>query len=1167
MLAALLLLAVAGVAAGGTRPPRHYATDASRSIDAPLNVHIVCHSHDDSGWLKTVDQYYYGANNTIQVAGVQYILDTVVQALAANPHRKFIYSEMSFFMRWWDQQDDDTRALVSKLVGDSQLEFVNGGYVQHDEATAHYVAMVDQTTLGHTFLRKTFGVVPRVGWQIDPFGHSATQAGLLSAQVGFDALFFGRADYQDMEHRRNLTAMEVVWQGSGSLADATVFTGNFPSGNYGPPTGFAYEWGDPPLMDDPRLAEYNVQERVDAFVERCGEQAAVTRGNDIMLTIGSDFQFANAHMQFKNLDKLIHHVNADGRINAFYSTPTQYASAKHSYGERWPLKQDDFFPYADFPHALWTGYFTSRPASKAFIRGATSYLQAARQLEASLGRPDPKQGGPTTDALEEAVALMQHHDAVTGTAKQHVVNDYHQRLHSGLKEAQGVVMSGLERLIRGEYRPTRSGSGSSSDGNAHRAGEGDGSWAPSAAAATASQRRLQENVQGDAHLHVPQGQQGQQGPNPVDGPLHLEVCDWLNITACSATVHLSSAGKGILVAAYNPLGWSREAVVRVPVSTATTCGWAVTGPEGEQVAAQLLPVPPSTLALQQLMATVNATCPMTFADAEVSFVARLPPVGYSTFMLQPSEAASGGGCTSTQASAGRAAAASASSAPAAAGQQGEGSKARAGMHEGEEGVLDNGLVRLEFDTHTGLLSSMSAGGVSAKLSTHFAWYNASDGLDSQENRGQGSGAYIFRPNGLYNVSGDAAGGSSLWRGLWQRLGLGGSSAQPAVKLDIVARGNTVWEARQVFGDWATLVTRLYRGQSHAEVEWTVGPIPFEDGLGKEVVLAYSSDVDSGDEFWTDSNGREMIKRVRDFRPTWELNQTEAVAGNYYPLTAAMYIQDQQRQLAVLTERAQGGASLRSGHMEVMVHRRILSDDMRGVDEPLNETACGCTKCNCPGLVVRGRHWLVLSPREEAAKPRRTLQQELNDPPLLAFAPIPHQIGSLQGGRIGLRREFSLSEGHILHSNVHLLTLKDTGSSYLVRLAHLYQAGEDPGLSQPTTENLNAMLQLLHYQAIRELSLSGNQLRSDMQRRRLRFDAGDSLSNGTVWMSNGAGEGGSGAGALPGVATAGAAGEEEDARLRAGAQVIDCSSGCSNGELLVTLQPMEVRTFELIYRPT
>ena len=54
-------------------------------------------------------------------------------------------------------------------------------------------------------------------------------------------------------------------------------------------------------------------------------------------------------------------------------------------------------------------------------------------------------------------------------------------------------------------------------------------------------------------------------------------------------------------------------------------------------------------------------------------------------------------------------------------------------------------------------------------------------------------------------------------------------------------------------------------------------------------VRYESNITSKDTFYTDSNGREMIKRVRDYRPTWKLNVTEPVSGNYYPLTASMYI--------------------------------------------------------------------------------------------------------------------------------------------------------------------------------------------------------------------------------------------------------------------------------------
>ncbi|XP_020597206.1 probable alpha-mannosidase At5g66150, partial [Phalaenopsis equestris] len=62
-------------------------------VDGKLNVHLVPHTHDDVGWLKTVDQYYVGSNNSIQDACVKNVLDSLVVALLKDPNRKFVYAE------------------------------------------------------------------------------------------------------------------------------------------------------------------------------------------------------------------------------------------------------------------------------------------------------------------------------------------------------------------------------------------------------------------------------------------------------------------------------------------------------------------------------------------------------------------------------------------------------------------------------------------------------------------------------------------------------------------------------------------------------------------------------------------------------------------------------------------------------------------------------------------------------------------------------------------------------------------------------------------------------------------------------------------------------------------------------------------------------------------
>jgi lysosomal alpha-mannosidase len=56
----------------------------------------------------------------------------------------------------------------------------------NDEAATHYNSIIDQHSLGAEFLRDQFGECgrPKIGWQVDPFGHSREQ-GSLFAQVSF----------------------------------------------------------------------------------------------------------------------------------------------------------------------------------------------------------------------------------------------------------------------------------------------------------------------------------------------------------------------------------------------------------------------------------------------------------------------------------------------------------------------------------------------------------------------------------------------------------------------------------------------------------------------------------------------------------------------------------------------------------------------------------------------------------------------------------------------------------------------------------------------------------------------------------------------------------------------------------------------------------------------
>eukprot|EP00271_Cylindrocystis_brebissonii_P018981 TRINITY_DN556_c0_g1_i1.p1 TRINITY_DN556_c0_g1~~TRINITY_DN556_c0_g1_i1.p1 ORF type:complete len:1134 (+),score=191.83 TRINITY_DN556_c0_g1_i1:196-3597(+) len=1022
-----------------------YKTNAG-PVKGKLNVHLVPHSHDDVGWLKTIDQYYVGTNNSIQVACVQYILDTVIEKLLENPDRKYIQVEQAFFQRWWREQSEETKWGVRKLVKRGQLEFINGGWCMHDEASTHYIDMIDQTTLGHRYIKEQFNKVPTVTWQADPFGHSAVQAYLLSAEAGFDAVFFARADWQDILKRRKTRSMEFVWRASDSLGETADVFGGVTHFHYTAPDGFHYAETNPspPFQDDPDLYDVNVKERVDAFIKLAEEQASQFRTNHIMWTMGDDFAYGNAHSWFKNLDKLIHYVNLDGRVNTFYSTPSIYVEQKHAAEEEWPLKKHDFFPYADSPHNFWTGYFTSRPTFKGYVRSLSALLQTVRQLETMVGRQP--HGGPTSDLLEEAMAVSQHHDAVSGTEKQHVANDYSTRLYKGQLEAARVFTSALATLIGQQAASSVAGATEEDEVNGDTQRTEDSSMG---------------SVSPVENLSV----------SPSALPTVFEHCGLFNISYCPVSQEALASGKTLVVVLYNPLAWSRKEFVSIPVGASSTVG--VTDSKGDVVESQIVPVLRISAAARSFYVEAEAGAKLDGSNGndepqELIFEAEVPPLGFSTYFVSPLVGGSDGAAFVSKAE-----------------------KVQASVANNVAvsiGGSKSAGIEMRFSAAAGRISQIvnHNTGVSCRLKQSMLWYNASNGIEAGP---QASGAYIFRPNSSdpFPLPPDEA---------------------EVVQMSIV-RGPLVEDVQQTFSPWASQVVRIFRGRAHAEVQFKVGPIPIDDDFGKEVITRMSTDLASAKTFYTDSNGRDYLKRVVDYREDWKINVTDPVAGNYYPVNSGIYIGEETgegREFSVLVDRSVGAASLEDGEIEVMLHRRLLHDDNKGVAESLNETVCVGDKCE--GRSVLGTYYVSVDSKSRAARWRREQTQRILFPLQMAFtttesspatiaaalwsethATTYSAVAAESPGGAGA----SLEEPGLfreLPPNVALITMQELAAdkSILIRLAHLYEACEDAELSQLASVDLADFFPKGKVKHVVETTLTANQEKRKLRRRTWKLES-------------------------------------------------------------------------------
>ncbi|KAL2505094.1 Alpha-mannosidase 2 [Abeliophyllum distichum] len=818
-----------------------------------LKVFVVPHSHNDPGWKLTVEEYYDRQS--------RHILDTIVETLSKDNRRKFIWEEMSYLERWWRDASDVKKESFINLVRNGQLEIVGGGWVMNDEANSHYFAIIEQITEGNMWLNETVGVIPKNSWSIDPFGYSSTMAYLLR-RMGFENMLIQRTHYELKKELAWDKNLEYVWRQSWDADETTdIFVHMMPFYSYDIPhtcgpepavccqfdfarmRGFVYElcpWGEHPVETN----QENVKERALKLLDQYRKKSILYRTNTLLIPLGDDFRYISideAEAQFRNYQLLFDYINSDPSLNAEanFGTLDDYFRTLREEADRinysrpgeigsgqiggFPSLSGDFFTYADRNQDYWSGYYVSRPFFKAVDRVLEQTLRGAEMMMAFLlgycQKPQceklPTGFSYKLTAARRNLALFQHHDGVTGTAKDHVVEDYGTRMHMALQDLQIFMSKAIEVLL-----------GIRHEKNDHNPAQ----FEP-------AQVRSKYNVQ----------------------PVHRTI-----------SLH---EGTVQTVVIFNPLEQTRNEVVMVVVErpdvTVLDSNWTC-------VKSQISP---------ELRHDKNK---MFTGKHRVYWKASISALGLQTYYIANGFV----GCEKAKPARLRVFTPSNDlSCPA---------PYTCTKLESDTVEIRNQHQTLTFRVNHGVLQKISHNdGHMYVVDEEIGMYSSTE-----------SGAYLFKPNGEADPIIQDAGQIVVSEG--------------HLVQEVHSYPNTAWETSPVSHS-----TRIYNVENTVqdfvvEKEYHVELLG-HDFNDKELIARYKTDIDNRRVFYSDLNGFQMSRR--------ETYDKIPLQGNYYPMPSLSFMQDPNGQrFSVHTRQSLGVASLKNGWLEIMLDRRLVRDDGRGLGQ-------------------------------------------------------------------------------------------------------------------------------------------------------------------------------------------------------------------------------------------
>lgn len=117
-------------------------------------------------------------------------------------------SQIGFFKHWYTTDINDAqRNSLKEILKTRFWEILGGGFVEHDEAGAYYDDIIDNFQIGLHWLKKQFGYAPKVAISADSFGHSQSNAAILS-HIGIEGSLVERSD----EHILTKNKTQFLWK-------------------------------------------------------------------------------------------------------------------------------------------------------------------------------------------------------------------------------------------------------------------------------------------------------------------------------------------------------------------------------------------------------------------------------------------------------------------------------------------------------------------------------------------------------------------------------------------------------------------------------------------------------------------------------------------------------------------------------------------------------------------------------------------------------------------------------------------------------------------------------------------------------------------------------------------------------------------------------------------